>query len=199
MKKILLLSIYFFLILISCSQKKQAEKDIDKFLNLFKTLSTDKLTIKSTEYLTDTTDYEFRGKIIDTSFYRFINDRYLNLGLNKHSDDGYYACYKRKLNGSTYLLIIRTPYEYWESSIKLYLFDLNNSKTSDYIEVAQNWGDAGDYLEKYSILENLNFITYKKTCWLLNEETMESNCTDSIHNYRIENKFLLKNKMEIKK
>mgnify|MGYP006186666755 CR=1 FL=1 len=203
MKKILLISISLFLILISCSQKtqkKQTENDIDKFLNLFKTLTTDKLTIISTEYLTDTTEYEFRGKVIDTSFYKFIKDRYLNLGLNKYGDDRYYACYKRKLNDSTYMLIMRTPYEYWESSVKLYLFDLNSTKTTDYIEAAQNWGDAGDYLEKHSILENLNIKTYKETCWVLNEETMESDCTDSIHDYRIKgDKFFLVKKTESKK
>jgi len=202
MRKVLLAFIFLFILIISCSKKYNnnlAENETDKFLSLFKNVRNNSLTITSAEYLTDTTEYNFRGIAVDTFFYRFIKDRYLDLGLNKHNGDNYYACYKKRLNDSTYLLIMRTPYEYWESSVKLYIFDLKSSKTIDYLEVAQNWGDAGDYLEKHSTLENLNIITFKKTCWLLNEESMDSECTDSIYNYRIKNnKFLLKNKMEIK-
>jgi hypothetical protein len=180
--------------------KKKTESKSDRFLNLFENLNTDTLTIKSIDYLTDGVEYKFRGKVIDSSFYQLISDRYLDANLNKYSQDNYYACYKKQLDDSTYLLIMRTPYEYWESSIKFYLFDLKSLKTTDFIEVAQNWGDAGDYLEKYSKLEKLNIMTYKKTCWLLNEETMETDCFDSIHNFRIEqNKFLLENKEGLKK
>jgi hypothetical protein len=57
---------------------------------------------------------------------------------------------------------MRTPNEYWENSIKLYLFNLNSSETTDYLEVAQNWGDAGDYLEKYSVLKTLILQLIKK-------------------------------------
>ena len=196
MRKIPLAFIFLFLLIISCSKKTNnnlIENKTDKFISLFKNLRDNTLTITSTEYLTDTTEYKFRGSVVDTSFYRFIKDRYLDLGLNKHNGDNYYACYKKKLSDSTYILIMRTPYEYWESSVKLYLFDLKSSKTTDYLEVAQNWGDAGDYSEKYSTLENLNIITFKKTCWLLNQETMESVCTDSIHNYGIKKLALLTN------
>lgn len=203
MNKIKIIYVLSLLLFVSCSgviKRIKTESKSERFLNLFEDLKTDTLTIKSINYLTDSVEYKFRGKVIDTSFYHLISDRYLDANLNKYSQDNYYACYKKQLNDSTYLLVLRTPYEYWESSIKFYLFNVQKSKTTDYIEVAQNWGDAGDFMEKYSVLNGLSFALYKKTCWLLDEKEMEIECNDSIKNYRIGNqKFKLLNKKELKK
>ena len=198
-----ILYVLSFLLFASCLNGKERNNEIsqtDRFLNLFENLNTDTLTIKSINYLTDSIEYNFRGKIIDTTYYQFISDRYLDAGLNEYSQDNYYACFKKQLDDSTYLLVLRTPYEYWESSVKFYLFNLKKSITTDFIEVAQKYGDAGDYIEKHSVLNGLNFALYEKTCWLLNEDTMETDCKDSIKNFRIEKReFILLNKNELKK
>jgi hypothetical protein len=73
------------------------ENNTERFLSLFKNLTSDNLSIKSIEYLTDSTEYLFRGKMVDTSFYRFIKDRYMSLRLDKYSGDNYYACFKKTL------------------------------------------------------------------------------------------------------
>ncbi|PIV17672.1 MAG: hypothetical protein COS42_03570 [Flavobacteriales bacterium CG03_land_8_20_14_0_80_35_15] len=193
MKKILIIIIAVFTI-ISCSKeskKESAKNEITNFLNLFDTLKSDSLKIESLDSFVDSTMFDFKGKLIDTSYFHFINDKTIKLALQ--NDDNYYACYKKSLNDSILLLIMRTPNEYWENSIKFYLFDLKKSQTIDYLEVAQKWSDAGDYSEKYSIFNKNLIITYTKDCMLTNEEKNETICNDSIYNFEIGNdKFILK-------
>lgn len=49
-------------------------------------------------------------------------------------------------------LIARTPSEYAPTSIKLFSYDNIKDSLTDYVELADNWGDAGDWMIKQSWL-----------------------------------------------
>lgn len=65
---------------------------------------------------------------------------------------GIFACYKFPIDSNRIGLIARTPSEYVPSSIKLFVFNTVKDEITNYVELAESWGDAGDVLEKTSWL-----------------------------------------------
>jgi hypothetical protein len=63
-----------------------------------------------------------------------------------------FAIYKFAIDANRLGLITRTPSEYVSSSIKLFIFDMKKDSLTSYIEIAESWGDAGDYMTKNSWL-----------------------------------------------
>jgi hypothetical protein len=63
-----------------------------------------------------------------------------------------YAIYKFAIDTNRLGLITRTPSDYEPSSIKLFIYDKRNDSLTSYIEIAERWGDEGDYMVKNSWL-----------------------------------------------
>jgi hypothetical protein len=61
---------------------------------------------------------------------------------------GLFAVYKFQIDSNTLALITRTPSEYESSSILLFFFDKVKDSITSYLDIAQNWGDAGDVMYK---------------------------------------------------
>lgn len=61
-----------------------------------------------------------------------------------------FAVYKFAIDSARLGLIARTPSEYEPSSIKLFIYDKRKDSLTSYIEIGENWGDAGDYMKKSS-------------------------------------------------
>ncbi len=68
----------------------------------------------------------------------------------KHFSDppGLFAVYQLPLAPGATGLLARTPDWYAPSSIKLFYFDRQRDTITSYVELAQNWGDAGDFQRK---------------------------------------------------
>lgn len=88
----------------------------------------------------------FYGKEIDSTgallFPEDIRKQHFN------NPPGLFGVYKFAIDSNRLGLIARTPSEYEPSSMKLFFFDLKKDAITGYIELAETWGDAGDYLEK---------------------------------------------------
>jgi hypothetical protein len=63
-----------------------------------------------------------------------------------------FGIFKFAIDSNRLGLIARTPSDYEPSSIKLFFFDLKKDTITNYIELGESWGDAGDYLELKSWL-----------------------------------------------
>jgi hypothetical protein len=65
---------------------------------------------------------------------------------------GLFGIYKFAIDSNRLGLIARTPSEYVASSIKLFFFDIKRDTITNYIELGETWGDAGDFVELNSWL-----------------------------------------------
>lgn len=88
----------------------------------------------------------FYGKEIDSSgamlFPEDIRKQHFN------NPPGLFGVFKFAIDSNRLGLIARTPSEYESSSMKLFFFDLKKDAITDYFELGETWGDAGDYMEK---------------------------------------------------
>jgi len=64
----------------------------------------------------------------------------------------YFATYKFDIDANRTGLLTRSPGQYDASSIKLLIYDKQKDAITDYFEVAELWGDAGDKFEEASWL-----------------------------------------------
>lgn len=156
------------------------------FLNLFTENNSDTLQIQSTtpEYLSEMPDYKFLGKQIDKKFFNlFSNEQILDTAK-------YYACTKQKFSDSILILTMRTPAAYWESSVKIYLFDVHLNKVVSMIEAADVDGDEVNSKTKYSNLINkkntVSLEMFTSEC-TIDEESGGSECIDSTFYYNFKN------------
>jgi hypothetical protein len=172
--------------------------ELNKFLALFKELNVDSLQIESPDEISEPSDNIFKGVAIDSNYYKFIATD--DVSWVKSAGYNYYACFKKSLNDSTIMLVMRTPSEYWESSVKIYLLNTRTQKTFDKYEAAESWGDAGDVMIKTSWLIRNNadykLITFKNTCWALDYDLDSTECSDSTFYLSIINNKILEEKKE---
>ncbi|WP_016990361.1 hypothetical protein [Flavobacterium sp. ACAM 123] len=151
MKQLLLL--LMLILLCSCGEKNKTEKVVattvqkSKYrtlLSKFENISIDTLEIYSSENFGI-----YKGVQIDSLdailFPKEIAEAYF-------LEHDIYACCKFDIDSSKIGLIVRTPSMYVPSSIKLFVFDKITDNISEYIELAESWGDAGDAIEKTSWL-----------------------------------------------
>ena len=147
-----LLYLFTIIIFFSCEEKpKKTQKIVvktirdSKYKNLlskFKNISIDTLEVYSSE------DYgKYRGIKMDSLdailFPKEIAEAYF-------LEHDLYACYKFEINPTKIGLLARTPSMYVPSSIKLFIYNKIEDNISEYIELAESWGDAGDSTEKKS-------------------------------------------------
>ncbi|HLG02609.1 MAG TPA: hypothetical protein VI731_03380 [Bacteroidia bacterium] len=71
-------------------------------------------------------------------------------GRSNHEE--FYACFKFPIDSSRIGLITRTPSTYESSSIKLLVYDQKADSILYHVELAEEWGDAGEKLSKRSWL-----------------------------------------------
>jgi hypothetical protein len=153
MKKLLYLIIV--ITLFSCNKKPKSLINLktetpkeSKYLELLKkfdNISIDTLKVFSSE------DFgNFKGRELDSLdvilFPKEIAEAHFI------DPPGLFACYKFQIDSDRIGLIARTPSEYVPSSIKLFVFNKLKDEITNYIELAESWGDAGDALEKTSWL-----------------------------------------------
>lgn len=119
-----------------------ASADIQPLLDCYTDLKTDTLLVATPGNLEDASSV-YHGKLIDTAL---LPPEF------EPSSDPYYACFKFNLDNNTIGLITRCPDEYASSSIKLFAYHQQNNTITFETELANTWGDAGDFLDKSSIL-----------------------------------------------
>jgi hypothetical protein len=140
--------------LFSCDQPKpiNAKGGIaynGRFKDLFAQFSNiglDTLEVHSPDSANDV----YRGHTIDS-----LNARFFPEDMAKHhtsENPELFAIYKFMIDSARMGLLARTPSEYEPSSIKLFLWDRRKDSLTAYIELGENWGDAGDYMRKKSWL-----------------------------------------------
>jgi hypothetical protein len=159
--------------LFSCDQGQKTDTTVDikkeskfkKLLSKFKDVSIDTLKVYSPEYSSEKLTGEFIGTELDsTDAILFPND----IALQHFIDmPGLYAIYKFQLDSNTLGLITRTPSEYFPSSIKLFYLDRKKDSITSYLELADSWGDAGDYMSKESWLFKDSLQKFHAFTWVM--------------------------------
>lgn len=199
MKKLIIL--FGFLALISCNEEKKTSLKLpivlkeekvwisknQKFLDKFKTIDIDTLKVFSGEEVFDS-NFEFFGKKIERSDSKIFPSDFNIFEDNKVET---YAIYKFEIDKNNLGLIARTPSEYWPTSLKLFVYDKNKDKITNYTEIGESWGDAGDRLIKKSwFFKNKNDIS----CFLWVYYAHDNSVDEDLENPSfIENHYFLLN------
>ncbi|MCS3800068.1 hypothetical protein [Niastella sp. OAS944] len=117
-----------------------------KTLAYFFNIGIDTLEVSSPQ---DSSSY-FYGKEIDSAgammFPEDIRQRHFS------DPPQLFGIFKFAIDSNRLGLIARTPSEYVPSSIKLFFFDLKKDTITNYIELGETWGDAGDFMQLNSWL-----------------------------------------------
>lgn len=151
----IVLGLFLIIILMSCNNNNEQVQDTnnisgnvnyEKLLSKYKEIPMDTLKVYSPEELTG----EFKGVELDSADVVLFPKEIAEFHF--HEPPGLFAVYKIKLDEKTIGLITRTPGEYVPSSIKMFLFNIEQNKIESYLELADVWGDAGDYVRKDSWL-----------------------------------------------
>lgn len=174
MKK--LITIFVVLSLISCGKEvpkteikkeKVPETEVwvsknQKFLDKFKTIDFDTLKVFSSDDVYDDKKIEFRGKQLDVNDIKLFPKEVRLIDVDKVDA---YSVYKFDIDKNYIGLIIRTPSEYWSSSIKLFIYDKNKEIVTNYEELGESIGDAGFHMDISSwIIKNNS--SYKIFKWI---------------------------------
>lgn len=144
----------FLVLLFSCNprQEKQLKVEIKKeskynrLLSKYKEISIDTLKVYSPEEIKD----KFNGSELDSADATLFPTEIARQHFN--DPPGLFAIYKFAIDNNRTGLITRTPSEYAPTSIKLFFFDKKKDAITSYIQLAENWGDAGDYMSEDSWL-----------------------------------------------
>lgn len=91
----------------------------------------------------------YNGHALDSINARFFPE---DMAQQHVGEPGLFAIYKFAIDRNRLGLLTRTPSEYVASSIKLFIYDKRNDSLTSYIELAETWGDAGDWMVKNSWL-----------------------------------------------
>ena len=155
MKFPLYLILLYSLIVVACnSEPKSVGNAASKsdhssaFLNKFKLISVDTLKIQSLSQ--ENSKNEFLGNPLDTADAKLFPKEMAEKHLKEFPS--LFAYYKFPIGKQKLGLIVRTPAMYIPSSVKLFIYDLNSKTLTESVELAENWGDAGDSLIKTSWL-----------------------------------------------
>jgi hypothetical protein len=149
-----LLILLSLVILYSCSSstskessnQNDSEKIISTMLSKFKDVRFDTLKV----YSPIDTEGEYHGLELDSNeALLFPKEIY---EANFIDPPGLFGIYKFRIEDNLLGLIARTPSEYMPSSIKLFFFNEVKNSIVTYLELAENWGDAGDMYTKDSWL-----------------------------------------------
>jgi hypothetical protein len=131
----------------------------NKLFNYFYNIGIDTLDVSSPP----DQDSPFNGKEIDSAgamlFPKDIRQAHFN------NPPGLFGVYKFVIDSNRLGLIARTPSEYVPSSIKLFFFDIKKDTFTNYIELGESWGDAGDFVSINSWLFKDSTKRLKALIW----------------------------------
>ena len=138
------------ILLFSCNQStenktestKKSPSEFTNLLSKFKNISFDTLKVNSSNEESDSS-WKFNGTELDSSKAKLFP---IEIPEGFSNKSGLFACYKFNIDSDRIALISRTPGEYVSSSIKLFIYQKGLDKITDYTELADSWGDAGDWL-----------------------------------------------------
>lgn len=140
---------------------KPKESKFNNLVSKYKDISFDTLKVFSAEDL-ESNKYKFKGTQLDSAdvslFPNTLSEQYFY-------DHGFFACFQFAIDSDRTALITRTPSTYEPTSIKLLIFDKQRDSITDFIELAETFGDAGDYAEKSSWLFKHESSKYKSLMW----------------------------------
>lgn len=170
---------------VSCQQvsKRQDVQAVppkgSKFYTLlqkYKTVSIDTLNVFSSSELESAT-YPFKGQLLDSVEIELLKE---SLSINGGVEPFFFACFKFQIDSSVLGLITRVPSIYESSSIKLLLYDKTKDRVIDFIELAETFGDAGDYAEKASWIYKDEDRRYKGfICYEVSHDNSVDNPADT--------------------
>lgn len=125
----------------------------EALLSKYNTISFDTLLVFSTDD-PETKTFKFKGKPFDSTEILLLPASFID---RYPTDIGFHACYKFYIDSRHIGLITRSPSAYIASSIKLFVFDTERDSITNCVELAENWGDAGDHLSKSAwLIKNKN-------------------------------------------
>lgn len=169
---------------VGTSQKANSKgdsADYESLLSKYREITIDTLRVYSPESLTG----EFQGVELDSMDASLFPEE-----ISKQhylEPPGLFAIGKFKVDENRIGLITRTPSEYVPSSIKLFLFNTTQNKIESYFELADVWGDAGDYVRKDSWILKEKNNQLKIFTWVLethqNDVDNEKDTTVQENNY----------------
>lgn len=155
MKKLLYL-IVIFATFVGCNQRKpiksgasaksQKKSKYSNLLAAYNNIAIDTLWV----YSSDDSVNAYTGRALDSVNALFFPKDMAQWHFSE--PPSLFAIYKFAIDANRLGLITRTPSEYVPSSIKLFILDLKKDSLTSYVEIAESWGDAGDYMIKNSWL-----------------------------------------------
>lgn len=145
-----LLTLFFPFFMLACTEKNNRNahtpEQVNHLLSLYKDISFDTLKVASK---TDQDASTYKGSPMDNAAVALLPKPYTSTG----EPGEVYACFRFRIDAHTTGLITRVPSEYISSAVVLFLFDEKKQAClPGYIELAENFADAGDALVKTSWL-----------------------------------------------
>ena len=116
----------------------------EALLSKYHTISFDTLLVFSTDN-PESAGFKYKGSPFDSAEMLLLPKSFID---KYPADNGFHACYKFFIDSRHIGLITRSPSAYVASSIKLFVFDTEKDSITNYAELAENWGDAGDFVNK---------------------------------------------------
>ncbi|MCW3105073.1 MAG: hypothetical protein JWO09_3513 [Bacteroidetes bacterium] len=135
-----------------------ATRDLGK---TFADINPDSLYVYSIEN-TEDKNYKFAGRLLDSSIISIFP--YYVKGDQRWKTE-YFGCYKFAIDSSRIALVTRVPGEYVSSSLQLFIYDIQKDSVTQQIDLADLWGDAGEFSEHnscifYSPEKELKILSY---------------------------------------
>ena len=111
----------------------------DSFLDLFQPIPTDTFSIFPHSRDEEAEGYRFKGRRIDTSFAVFLKGKY---SLDRIEE--FRACFKHRISDRYFLLLFRSPGEFFTSPVSIMIWDKDLGEIADLLaSVGRNEETAG--------------------------------------------------------
>ena len=156
---------------------------------LFKSPSSNSISIYSLEHLDVEENYPFTGQAISDKYKPFFSEKLHDLFFN--DIDNSYSVYKieRELPADE-IYIFRVPYGNWSSSIQICLRNMETGQIDQCVEAGQFYGDDGyTYEKKANFHKGKLGQSYQLTIWKedcsADDKYENIECTDSVFQYFI--------------
>lgn len=158
-------------------KKKRAKTTISNYSKidkLFKEISFDSFYVQSS-FGFEKSNFKFHGKKMDSLQIEALpHDIRRSYQYNKDIA----ACYKFSMNEKEVGLIVRCGGEYSSTAIKLFVFDLGQDSVTASVNLADVFGDAGEFMSYQSCIfkdetEDLQILTYRHSSYHEIDDTVE--------------------------
>lgn len=131
------------------SSDEPKDNRFDELLAQYEDIKFDTLPVFSVSDINNK-PFKFTGKPLDSAAQELLPANLRNG--NTTGGPGFYACFKFNMDKEHIGLVTRTPSMYVASSIKLLIYNSAKDSITQYTELAELWGDAGDVYDKKSWL-----------------------------------------------